>query len=431
MLTKTPQHAVAVTGMGIVSSLGEGLTLFKDALRDGRSNFVCSSLYPMLSFPVIGAFIQNFDFSQSLSLFATFAANRRQAIEKILLSQPRPLQMALIAALQAWQQGAVVEYPLDATRIGLIVAAQNASTHYQYDLYPSFKEEPDYLSPKYALQFMDTNYVGVISAILGILGEGFTVGGASASGNMALISAYHSIRDKRQDACLVVGALADLSPMEFQGFHNLGAMGGSHFADQPNKACRPFDEAHEGFIYGQASACLLLESLDSVEKRKVPALAYILGGASCLDGNYLSSPSVVGEVRIIEQAIKVAGVKVEDINYINSHGTSSPAGDKTEAEAISAALGEHSKKIMVNATKSLTGHCLWSAGIVEAIATILQMEYGFVHTNKNLVNPITKKFNLIKGDSTPYQIEIAISNAFGFGGINTAIVLANKNHQTF
>ena len=140
----------------------------------------------------------------------------------------------------------------------------------------------------------------------GILGEGFSVGGASATGNVALLRAYQLIRDGWQDACLVVGVVADLSPMELQGFYNLGALGGHHFADTPNKACRPFDKAHEGFIPGQAAACILLETVHSAKSRGVPILGYILGGALLLDGNRLSNPQVEGEFRAMQQAIKFA-----------------------------------------------------------------------------------------------------------------------------
>ena len=124
---------------------------------------------------------------------------------------------------------------------------------------------------------MDTDYIGVLSEAFTILGEGLTVGGASACGNVALLHAQQLIENNRHAACLVVGAAADLSPMELQAFHNLGALGGHRFAQTPNQACRPFDKLHEGFIYGQAAACIILESIASANERHVPILGYLLG----------------------------------------------------------------------------------------------------------------------------------------------------------
>lgn len=425
MKVKKKQHPVAITGLGIVSSLGVGVNTFRDALRDGKTNFTRSLAYPILSFPVIGAFIPEVEFKRVLPTFRGFTQEHQQKIQKIARSTPRYLQLGLLASLEAWQHASLPQFPADPTRIGIVAAAQNTSTHYQYDLYNEFQKNPDFLSPGYALHFMDTDYVGVISEVLGIRGEGFTVGGASATGNVALLRGYRLIRDEWQDICVVVSALADLSPMDLQGFHNLGALGGHRFADEPNKACRPFDAAHEGFIYGQGTACIILESALSAQKRKVPILGYLLGGSLSLDANHLSNPSFEGEIRVMQEAMQSAGVAIEDINYINTHGTSAPLGDQVELDAIEKLLGDRTKEVMINSTKGITGHCLWSAGLVEAIATLIQMQEGFVHPNMNLEHPISLRAQLVKNESKSFQINIALSNGFGFGGINTSLILGN------
>ena len=373
---------------------------------------------------MIGASIQKFSFARALQAFPLFTPERQQHLEKIVRTLPLTVQTALIAALEAWYQAALNVNPLDATRIGLVVAAQNTTNHYQYDLHTAFQQNPDYLLPAYALHFMDTDHVGVLSEVLGIMGEGFTVGGSSVSGNVALIRGYQLIRDHYQDACLVIGALADLSPMDLQGFYNLGALGGHHFAAEPKKACRPFDKAHDGFIYGQAAAAVMLESLDSAKRRDVPILGYMLGGALLLDGNRLANPNQNGEVRVMQQAMKAADVSVEEVNYINTHGTSAPLGDQTEINAIEAIFNECGHEVMLNATKSITGHCLWSAGVVEAIATLIQIRGEFLHPSLNLEQPITEKSQFVLGQNKSFRIQIALSNSFGFGGINSTLVLA-------
>jgi malonyl-ACP decarboxylase len=411
------EQAIAVTGLGIVSSAGCGVTVFEETLQKGKNHFSLRH-YPILSFPVIGAFIPDVNFKDQLNSLEPASLTE---IIKISRSAPVNLQFSILAALEAWQMANLMNTKTDASRIAIVVAAQNSSTNYLYQLYPSFLENPDYLTPSYALNFLDTNYVGIISEILEIKGEGLTVGGASASGNTALLRAYDLIASGRHDICLVVGSAADLSPMDLQGFRNIGAMGGLGFESEPEHACRPFDEKHEGFIYGQAAAAIVLESASFVDARKASVLSYFHGGALVLDGNHLSNPTIEGEICAMQMALQTARLPPEKIDYINTHGTSSLLGDKTEIAAIEALFQD---SIILNSTKSLTGHCLWSAGIVEAIATIIQIKENFLHPNLNLINPVSKKSTFVKEMSQPFELTYALSNSFGFGGINSSLVFS-------
>jgi malonyl-ACP decarboxylase len=308
----------------------------------------------------------------------------------------------------------------------LIVAGQNSTQNYQYNLIPKYKENPEYLSPRYALEFLETNQVGILSELFGIKGEGFVIGGASATGNVGLIKACQSIRSGLVEVCLVVGVIADLSPMDIQGFINIGAMGGKKFINHPEKACRPFDYQHEGFIYGQAGACIILESESSAYKRGVPLLAEIKGSSFNLDGNSSADPNVDGEIIVMIRALEQSGFSPSEIDYLNTHGSSSPLGDETEAEAICHVFGNHINNMWINATKGLIGHCLYSAGIAEVLATVLQMEKGFLHPNKNLDKPINDELKFCGAKAINHKINIAMSNSFGFGGINTSIVLHRR-----
>ena len=172
---------------------------------------------------------------------------------------------------------------------------------------------------------------------------------------------------------MVVGAMADISPMELQGFYNIGAMGGKRFQNQPEKSCRPFDKDHEGFIYGQSAGCLILESAESVIRRHAIAHAEILGGVLLLDGNRLSDSNEEGETRVMQAALKYSNNNIDQVDYINTHGSSSPLGDKVELKAIRNVFQDDVSRIWLNSTKSLTGHCLYSAGIIETIASVLQI----------------------------------------------------------
>ena len=422
-------NKVGITGMGIVSSVGNDIPSFCKALKEGKSGikYTKKPKEPNLSVN-ISAEIENFSFSELLGTFKNLPDQKLKQMKRLGQRAPFVIQTAIISAVEAWNNAQLFENLINPERVGLLIAGQNSTQNYQYNLIPKFRENPEYLSPRYALEYLETNQLGVLSELLNIQGEGFLVGGASATGNVGLIKGHQLIKAGIVDACLVVGTVADLSPMDIQGFINIGAMGGKKFQQHANKACRPFDTQHEGFIYGQACACVLLESTESALQRKVPVLAKIEGGSINLDANSSSNPNVKGELKAMEIALKQSGILASEIDYINTHGSSSPLGDVTEAEAISKLLGNHSPNVWLNATKGITGHCLYSAGVVEAIATVLQMNEGFLHPNKNLIEPIRDDLQFCDKKQINHKIEVALSNSFGFGGINTSIVLKQKKN---
>ena len=419
------QHRdVYFSGMGIVSSIGENISEFKQSLRNGRcgvrniesQQFSTDSAW-------IGANLLNFSFGRLLNSFTSLPDCILEKAQLIASREPLSIQSSIISALEAWQSSNLKAKKIDSERIGLFVAGQNSTSNYQFSQHPEFIEHPEYLTPRYALQSLDSNHIGVLSELLDIKGEGILLGGASASGNVAIIKSFQAIQSGLMDVCLVVGVLTDLSPMEKQAFFNIGAMGGKRFVNKPKEACRPFDREHEGFICGQASGCLILEAGDHLKKRDGPRLAQIVGGSMVLDANRLSDPSAKGESRAMKNALNAANLSSSQIDYINAHGTSSPLGDKTEIEAIRKVFGNQVSRIWINSTKSLTGHCMQSAAIVEAIAGIIQMKNDFVHPNLNLHYPIDTECRFCGLDSQPAEINAMISNSFGFGGINTSIAI--------
>jgi malonyl-ACP decarboxylase len=417
-------HTVGITGMGILSSIGDDVSTFSASLQNGKSGFRRTENRKVPKVPVdIVAEIQNFSFLEKLNRFQNIPDNKMRNAKRLGQRAPFAIQTSILSAMEAWQNAQLFSMCPASECVGLIVAGQNTTQNYQYDLITKFRENPEYLSPRYALEFLETNQVGVLSELFNIKGEGFVVGGASATGNVGIIKGFQAIRAGLLDICLVVGVVADLSPMDIQGFINIGAMGGKKYFNQPDKACRPFDVQHEGFIYGQASACVILESALSATKRGAPFQAVIKGGSLNLDGNSSSDPNVNGEKMAMVSALKLSGLSASEVDYLNTHGSSSSLGDKTEAEAIYHVFGNHASDLWLNASKGLTGHCLYSAGVVETIATVLQMRDGFLHPNKNLEEPIRKDLKFCGGETIDHRIEIAMSNSFGFGGINTSVVL--------
>lgn len=424
-----PGERVFITGLGIVTAIGKTIPEFADALRTGRSGIknLDKDIFKELEIK-IGAELTGFRFAEQLNASAGAPENAlEECIQRALKSATRSsmgIQAGVACVIEALAQSGIHVSAREtlSQRCGLIVAGNNLSSELAFVSQKAFEKNPRYLNPRFVLHALDTDYVGTISEIIGLHGEGFTIGGASASGNVALIKAFHQIRAGLLDACIVVGAPAFLSPLWMQGFGSIGAMGGKRFKDAPEKACRPFDRDHEGFIYGEGGGCLILESGSLARSRKGKALAEVLGGAIRLDGNRLSDPNVQGEIAAMEAALKDAGKTPRDIDYINAHGSSSPLGDETEVMAIKAVFAEPQNRPWINSTKGLTGHCLTSAGVIEAIATVIQMQRGFVHPNLNLDNPIDDRCRFCPSVTTEAVLQVAMSNSFGFGGINTSIV---------
>jgi malonyl-ACP decarboxylase len=411
---------VVVTGMGVVTAAGLGVADFCTALKAGRTGI--QAVPAMADLPLkIGAFLRDFRVEDALANVNDLPDDLHHKAQTVSRRAPLAIQASVVSAVQAWQQAQLPKTKLDPARISLVVAGQNLNRHESYTMQQKHQASLEYLPPRYALQFLDTDQVGTISELLGIRGEGMTVGGASASGNLALIQGCRLIQWGVADLCLVVGALMNLSPLEIQALQATGALGGQTFADA-SKACRPFDRDRDGFIYGQGSGCIILESEASARRRDVPSFAEIVGYGMNLDANRLPDSNAAGEARAMEQALRTADLEPGDLSYINTHGTASVLGDATEVTAIQELFGPAASAIWLNSTKSLTGHCLTAAGVIEAIATLLQMNEHFLHPNLNLENPLDSTCRFVGRQSQPATIELAMSNSFGFGGINSAIV---------
>jgi malonyl-ACP decarboxylase len=265
---------------------------------------------------------------------------------------------------------------------------------------------------------MDTDLCGFCTEQLGIRGLAYTVGGASASGQLAVIQAASAVRTGQVDVCIALGALMDLSYWECHGFRAIGAMGTDRYTLDPARACRPFDRDCDGFIFGESCGALVLESLDSARARNLSPYAALRGCGMAMDANRNPNPSCDGEARAIGLALADAGWIASAIDYVNPHGTGSQVGDSTEVEALRR-CGIASAYI--NTTKSLIGHGLTAAGTVEIVATLLQMRFGRLHPSRNLENPIDKSLNWVCQSPIDHSIGRALTLSIGFGGMNTAL----------
>lgn len=407
---------VVVTGMGVVSAAGFGTQPLLHALKQGRSLVKRLPDAPEHG-PCLAASIDEWSLADALSQLEDLPDPLFKLARRVAGRAPKALQLTTAAALEAWLSAELHQDTPDGSRTGLVVAGHNLTKGYSADLYEKFREKPEYLVASYGLNFLDTHHVGTLSELLGIQGEGFTVGGASGSGGVALVDAFRLVHHGYMDRCLVVGAPAILSAMEHWAFFQMGAMGGKTLGNRPSAACRPFDKGREGFVPGEGAAALLLESTRAAEARKAQPLARLASATRKLDGNRMTDPSQEGEMAVMRAALEQAGVAPERVAYINAHGTASTLGDQVEAAAITEVFGQMP---WVNSTKSIVGHCLFAAGIVEAVATILQMRHGFLHGNANLDKPMEGAPRLVPAQGVSAAAPTALSNSFGFGGINAS-----------
>lgn len=416
----------AVTGLGVRCAIGSGLEEFTGALRAGRSGVRPLAAGQDPDAP--GAPLPPYDFTAELATRMARGEKPAARAARTAARSPATVQLALMAALEAWTHAGLAGAPLPGDRVGLVVAGNNLTGATAHRTAERYRERPQAIPGRYALHMQDTDQVGTVSEVLGITGEGCTVGGASASGNLALITAARVIATGGADACLVLGAPTELSPMERQAYRALGAMAtGSGSGDRADteQLCRPFDAGHRGFVDGVGAAAVLLESPVSARRRGARVLARLAGYGWKLSGTSLAEPSEDAEAEVMRAALARAGVTPARLGYVNTHGTASPLGDRTEAAALLRVLDSHDR-VWLNATKALTGHCLSAAGVVEAVATVVQMNAGFVHPNPCLTDPIEPRLRFAGAKAEPAESAYALSNSFGFGGFHSAVVFADE-----
>jgi len=395
---------LVVTGMGVISAIGQGKSAFAAALLEGKSAFkVMQRPGRQTDSAHLGAEISEILFPQDMT---------RQTLRAASLSA----QVALVVLQEAWDEARLGD--VDPRRIGLIVGGSNIQQRELTQIRETYRERQEFLRPTYGLSFMDSDVCGFCTAQFGIRGLAYTVGAASASGQLAIVQAAQAVISDQVDVCIALGALMDLSHWECRGLRALGAMGSDRFASEPALACRPFDRAHDGFIFGESCGAVVIESLEVSQRRGQKPYAVLCGWGLAIDGNRNADPSLEGETHAIFSAMEKSGWQRAQIDYVNPHGTGSILGDETELEALRACgLCD----AYLNATKSLTGHGLSAAGTVEVVATLLQMRAGQLHPTRNLENPIDGTFNWVKEKSITHSIENALTLSMGFGGINTAL----------
>ncbi len=416
---------VVITGMGVVTVLGDSLEAYWDGLVSGRSGITRWTKFDdPRCYSKIGGDLGTFNLKAHLG---QVGANYPQALVKqaqsLLRSTPPAGHLVTAAALQAYVdaglQGTVKE-----ERTGHVLCGHNLNPCYIRENLKTYMEEPDYIEPLFGVLCLDTDVLSVVCELLSLKGQSLTVGGACASGNLGLLTSLDMVRSGRVDAVMVSGGAVDLDPGILHGWALMDAVSCGAFDEEPARASRPFDGLRNGFVPSEGAGALVLESLANAQRRGARIYAEILGASAVSDGSRLPRPVREGQVRAMKSALADARVLPEQVDTINAHATSTPVGDVVEVEAIKEVLGERAYRIPVNATKSMIGHCLSAAGVVEMIAMVLQMRHGVVHPTINQEQPDPAlDLDFVPNQAREASIGIAVSNSFGFGGLNSSVVV--------
>ncbi len=411
---------VVVTGLGALTPLGNDVASTWEAAVAGKSG---------------AGPITHFDASKFKTQFACEVKNFNAA-EHIDRKKLRTLdlyaQYALVAARQAVADSGIEEAEnLDRNRVGVIVAAGIGGLH-------TFEEEAGYYAlnkengPKYNPFFIPKMIAdiasGHVSMEYGYHGPNYGVVSACASSNNAIIDAFNYLRLGKADAFVTGGAEAAIFPAGVGGFNSMHAL--STRNDSPETASRPFSKSRDGFVMGEGAAILILEELEHAKARGAKIYAEVVGGGMSADAYHLTAthPDGLGAKLSMTSALEDAGMKPEDIDYINVHGTSTPVGDVSEVKAIVELFGEHAYKLNISSTKSMTGHLLGATGALEALFSIKAVQEDTIpptinHADDDEDENIDYSLNFTFNKAQHRPVRAALSNAFGFGGHNATVIV--------
>ena len=410
---------VVVTGLGVISPLGNDAASTWEAAKQGKSG---------------AGPITHFDASLFKTQFACEVKNFK-ASDHFDRRKERQLdlyaQYALVAARQAVADAALDSESINKDRVGVIVAAGIGGLH-------TFEEEAGEYAvnaekgPRYSPYFIPKMIAdiasGHISMDYGFHGPNYGVVSACASSNNAIIDAFNLIRLGKADAIVTGGAEAAIYPAGVGGFNSMHAL--STRNDSPETASRPFSKSRDGFVMGEGSAVLILEELEHAKARGAKIYAEVAGGGMSADAHHISAthPEGLGAILSMKNALEDAGMTTADIDYVNVHGTSTPVGDISEVKAIMKLFGEDAYRINISSTKSMTGHLLGATGAIEAFFSVKAIQDGIVpptinHEEGDEDEEIDYKLNFTFNKAQERPVRAALSNAFGFGGHNATVIL--------
>jgi 3-oxoacyl-[acyl-carrier-protein] synthase II len=333
------------------------------------------------------------------------------------------LQYAVAASALAVQDAALETSKVEASRFGVLIGSGIGGITTLLESHRNLLEKgPDRVSPFFIPMLIVNMASGLVSMRFGAKGPNSSVVTACATGNHAIGDSFEILQRGDADVMIAGGSEAIIIPLTIAGFCSMKAM--STRNEEPTKAMRPFDATRDGFVCGEGAGIVVLETLEHAQARDARIYAEIIGYGMTGDAHHMTAPDPEGDgaARAMAMAVRDAGLEPSAVGYINAHGTSTPYNDKFETLAIKRVFGEHARRLAVSSTKSMTGHLLGAAGGIEAIATVLALHHGVLPPTINYETPDPDcDLDYIPNQARKQNVEVAISNAFGFGGTNATL----------
>lgn len=405
-------NRVVITGMGIYSVIGKNLDAVKESLYTGRSGIIFDPVRKEMGF------------RSALTGMVDRPALKGVLDRRMRIGLPVQGEYAYLATCEALKNSIIDQDFLDRNEIGILYGNDSSAVPVveSVDILRQ-KKDTMMIGSGYIFQSMNSTVSMNLSVIFKLKGINFTISGACASGSHAIGIGFWMIRQGLQKM-IICGGAQEINPESTASFDALNAF--SIRESEPEKASRPFDRDRDGLVPSGGAASIIIESLESAMERNAPILAEIIGYGFSSNGEHISVPNVEGPAKAMAMAIKDASIKSSEIDYVNAHATSTPVGDSNEAQAILSVFGNNQP--LVSSTKSMTGHEMWMGGASEIIYSTLMMQHGFVAPNINFENPdgVSAKLNIVR-KTIPVEISAFLSNSFGFGGTNSALVVRKFN----
>ena len=401
-------HRVVITGMGVYSTIGKNLEEVKESLYLGKSGIVLDAARKELGF-------------RSSLTGAIERPNLKGVLtRRMRVGLPEQGEYAYLATVDALKQAKIDEDFLSKKEVGILYGNDSSATAVveAADLIRK-KKDTMLIGSGSIFKSMNSTISMNLSVILKLKGINLTISGACASGSHAIGLGYILIKQGLQNI-IVCGGAQEVNALATGSFDALAAF--STREDEPTKASRPFDRDRDGLVPSGGGATVIIESYESAKRRGAPILAEILGYGFSSNGEHISVPNVEGPVKSLSMALKDANLKASEIDYLNAHATSTPVGDRNEAEAIYSLFGKD--RVPVSSTKGMTGHEMWMGGASEIIYSLLMAQNDFIAPNINFENPdeYSAKLNIIT-KTTELKFDTFLSNSFGFGGTNSSLII--------
>jgi 3-oxoacyl-[acyl-carrier-protein] synthase II len=404
---------IVVTGIGVVSPVGNGAQVFWDSLREGKSGLDTIQAFDASAYPCkIAGEVRDLDFTNYVD-------------PKEVKRTDRNILLALVAAEEAMRDSGIDLDAVDRDRFGTIIGSGvGGISTLEAEQTKLLNRGPSRVSPFLIPMMISDMASGMVSIKYGLKGPNYCVVSACASAAHAIGDAYMGLQCGMMDIAVTGGAEATITPLSFAGFCSMKAL--STRNDAPHKASSPFDRKRDGFVMGEGSGIVILETLEHAQKRGAAIYGEIVGYGASADAFHLTQPAPEGEggARAMKMALQSANLAPGDVDYINAHGTSTQFNDKNESIAIMTVFGEHAQKLAISSTKSMTGHLLGASGGIELIASTLAVRDGIVPPTINYEDPDPEcPLNYTPNESVARDMKYAMSNSFGFGGHNASLIV--------